>query len=209
MRFSHRGALSVRRWITIALGVGLVMVACGGSGGYVPAGIVRSPAPDVSGVSLLDVASGNDFAFQAEPGGLLVVFWGYTSCPDVCPTTLADLRRAMRDMGESAEVIDVAMVTIDPNRDTPEVLAAFVQVFFPDGRAIRTEDAAALAAAAVPFGASYEVTANPDGLVDVAHTGFLYAIDENGLIRLTWPFGTNSDDIRLDLESLLKEGNNA
>jgi len=209
MRFSRRGGFSVGRWITIALGAGLVLVACGGSEGYVPAGIVRSPAPDVSRVSLPEVTSGNDFVFRAEPGGLLVVFWGYTSCPDVCPTTLADLRRAMRDIGESAEAIEVAMVTIDPDRDTPEVLTAFVHVFFPDGLAIRTEDAAALAAAAVPFGASYEVTANADGLVDVLHTGFLYAIDENGLIRLTWPFGTNSDDIRLDLEALLKEGSNA
>lgn len=190
----------------MTLGASLILVACGGSGGYVPAGIVRTPAPDVSGVSLLDVASGNDVVFRAKPGGVLVVFWGYTSCPDVCPTTMADLRRALRDMGESAAAIDVAMVTVDPDRDTAEVLTAYVHTFFPDGLAIRTEDAAALAAAAAPFGASYEVTTNADGFVEVVHTGFVYAIDEDGLIRLTWPFGTTSDDIRLDLESILEEG---
>ncbi len=80
-----------------------------------------------------------------------------------------------------------------------------MSAFFPSGKALRTQDAAVLAAAAAPFGAAYSVETNADGFVEVEHTAFLYAIDDTGRIRLTWPFGTTSEDIRRDLEALIKE----
>lgn len=171
---------------------------------YVPAGIVRIPPPDVGAISLPDVTNGVDFPFRAEADGLLVVYWGYTSCPDVCPMTMADLRGAVAGLGADGDRIDVAMVTVDPVRDSPERLTAYVQAFFPEGIAVRTEGAGALRAAAEPFGVSYEVTGEDDGNIEVAHTGFLYAVDDNGLVRLTWPFGTDSDHIQADLRSLLE-----
>lgn len=200
----RRGGSPIRL-LVIAVGMGLVLTACGDEAPYVPAGIVRTPAPDVSDLLLPDVTNGVDLAFQAEPGGVLIVYWGYTSCPDICPTTMVEVRKALRDLGDLADSVDVAMITVDPNRDTPEVLTAYVQTFVTDGVAVRTEDDAALAAVAEPFGVVYSVTVQDDGWVDVIHTGFLYAVDDEGLIRLTWPFWIESEDITADLRALLEE----
>jgi protein SCO1/2 len=191
--------------VALLLALGLVVSACGSDAQYVPAGIVRTPAPDVSGIALPDITNGGDMAFIAAPGEVLIVYWGYTACPDVCPTTLAEVRKALREIGDQAELVDVAMVTVDPDRDTVDVLPVYVQAFVADGVAVRTDDAEALAAAAEPFGVQYSVTIQDDGWVDVVHTGFLYAVDDQGLIRLTWPFGIESEDVAADLRALLDE----
>lgn len=169
-----------------------------------PAGIVRDPAPVVGDVSLPDVSSGGaDFAFKADPGEVLVVYFGFTSCPDVCPTTLADVRKALRELGDDARYVDVAMITVDPERDDDERLTAYIQTFAPDARALRTLDDDELFAAAEAFGASYAVETNENGDVEVGHTAFLYAVDDAGLLRLQWSFGTPAEDLRADLEILL------
>jgi protein SCO1/2 len=159
----------------------------------------------VSGIVLPDITNGVDMAFIAAPGEVLIVYWGYTACPDVCPTTLAEVRKALREIGDKAESVDVAMITVDPDRDTVDVLPVYVQAFVADGVAVRSDDAEVLAAAAEPFGVQYSVTIQDDGWVDVVHTGFLYAVDDEGLIRLTWPFGIESEDIAADLKVLLDE----
>ena len=188
----------------------LAVSACRSDDPYVPAGIMRTPAPDVSIVSLPDVtAGGADFAFRAADGGIFVMYFGYTSCPDICPTTMADLRSALRELGDDAERIEVGMATVDPLRDTDSVIAAYVHAFFPEGRAFRTEDDRALRAAADAFGAAFEVTFNDEGLEEVIHTAFLYAVDDAGRLRLTWPFGIESEDMARDLRALLQEETNA
>ncbi len=188
------------------LAVAVLLGACGPAIPDEPAGIVRDPAPEVGSVSLPDLdADGRAFPFVAGAGGVLVVYFGYTSCPDVCPTTLADLRRAMADMDE-AESIAVAMATVDPDRDTPEVISGYLHSFFPEGHPLRTEDDAELRAAADAFGADYDVTTSEEGDVEVAHTGFLYAVDDQGQLALTWPFGTTWEDIQGDLRWLLHGG---
>jgi protein SCO1/2 len=198
-----------RSLIVLALVLGLIAAACGGDEEYVPAGIIRTPAPDVSGILLPDVTNDREVPAVGPEDGYLVLYFGFTFCPDVCPTTMSVLRRAMRDLGDDAERIDVAMITVDPDRDTPEVLSAYVKAFAPDGFAVRTLDADRLAAIAAPFGASYSVTVQEDGWVDVVHTGFLYAIDDEGILRLTWPFGIDSDSVHNDLRALLKEYDDA
>jgi len=143
------------------LALSVVAAACGDDAPEALGGIVRDPYPDVSAVALPDATLGGEsFTTIAEEGGLLMVYFGYASCPDICPTTLADLRRAMQMVGEDAERIDVAMVTVDPFRDTPEILASYIQAFFPDGHALVTSDQTLLSAAATAFGAAYEVTQN-------------------------------------------------
>jgi protein SCO1/2 len=180
--------------------------ACGGESTSSPAGIVRQPAPDVGSISLPDASTNGQFAAKAHADEVLVVYFGFTSCPDVCPTTLADLRFALQDMGDDADRVDVAMVTVDPGRDDGERLTAYVQSFVDDAHALRTDDPEQLQAAADAFGVSYEVTTTDEGDIEVAHSAFLYAVDSNGHIRLQWPFGTSADDLKNDLEYLLKEG---
>jgi protein SCO1/2 len=191
-----------------ALALALVTSACGG--GDEPgtlAGIVREPYPDVSAVALPDATLGGEsFTTTAREGGLLMVYFGYASCPDICPTTLADLRRAMQQIGEDAARIDVAMVTVDPFRDTPEILASYIQAFFPNGHALVTEDQALLDQAAQAFGAAYEVRQTADGEIEVAHTALMSVVDSTGRILVQWPFGMSVEDMQSDIEFLFDRG---
>ena len=169
------------------------------------AGYTRDPAPVVGEFELPDLSHGGEpFALRAEPGELLVVYFGYTNCPDFCPTTLSDVRLARRELDDPSAV-DVAMITIDPDRDLP-VLADYLGGFFPDdGHALGTDDPALLAAVAAPFGTSYEVAANEAGEIEVGHRTDLYAVDDEGRIALTWPFGVSKDELAADFEHLLDE----
>lgn len=186
-------------------GLTLLVAACSGDAVEGPTGIVRDPAPQVGSVVLGDASNGGEpFSMQADEGELLVVYFGYTACPDICPTTLADFRSAVRRLDEErAEAIDVAMVTVDPMRDDAERLTSYVQSFFAGSHALRTEDAGVLRSAADAFGADYEVVIEGDN-IKVAHTAFLYAIDDVGRIQLQWPFGATSEDMANDLEYLLE-----
>jgi protein SCO1/2 len=186
----------------------LILAACGSDAPSAPAGIVREPAPDVSSVTLPDESAGGvAFATKAQPGEILLVYFGYTSCPDVCPTTLADVRRALSEMDdERATRVDLAFATVDPDRDDGERLTAYAQTFVPGAHALRTDDPDELRSAADAYGASYEVSTNDNGDIEVAHSAFLYAVDANGRIRLTWPFGTPHEDLTRDMEYLFNEG---
>ncbi|MEQ8716494.1 MAG: SCO family protein [Acidimicrobiales bacterium] len=168
-------------------------------------GFVRTPAPVVGELSLPDVtARAAPFPFRADEDGLLLVYFGYTSCPDVCPTTLADIRYALSLLDASlAERVEVAMATIDPDRDTDRVITDYLRSFIPDAHPLRTTDEAALRAAADGFGADYQVATTADGAVEVLHTGSLYAVDDEGRLVVTWPFGTRGADLATDMETLL------
>ena len=142
----------------------------------------------------------------ARPDGLALVYFGYTYCPDVCPTTMSDLRRALGELPDGeADRVDVAMVTIDPARDSAEVLEGYVGNFIADATALRTDDPELLRSAADAFGADYAVEQTPDGEFEVSHTGEVYAVDDSGTVVMQWPFGTGSESLARDLESLLSQ----
>jgi protein SCO1 len=177
----------------------IVLAACGGDDAHEFAGYVRTPEPQVDVAPLPNLtAAGEDFELRARPDALLLTFFGYTNCPDFCPTTLADTRAAVRRLDPAdAERVDVAMITVDPDRDL-ELLPAYVQSFDERWIGLGTDDAALLAEVAGPFGASYQVDGD-----EVAHSTQLYAIDDQGRLIMTWPFGTSSEQLAGDLEALL------
>jgi protein SCO1/2 len=169
-------------------------------------GYTREPTPSVAEVQLPLVNGAGELPAAADAGGLRVVYFGYTSCPDVCPTTMSDLKRALAQLPEEdAARVQVVMVTIDPDRDVDEKLGAYVGTFIEDGQASRITDPAALQAAADAFGASYEVATAEDGEIEVSHSADLYVVDDQGDIVLQWPFGTSYEDIADDLSTLLAE----
>jgi protein SCO1/2 len=185
----------------------LVLVACGGSsddGADTLSGAVIDPAPSVDLVSLPSLSDpGTDVDFSARQGGIQVVYFGFTNCPDVCPTTLADLTIALRKLDPAdADLVDVVMVTVDPERDI-DLLDTYVTSFVDDATAVGTLDIEKTVAAGDPFGASWEVRTLDDGLVEVDHSPFLYAVDDAGRLVLTWQFGATSDDMSNDLVLLL------
>ncbi len=154
----------------------------------------------VGSIALPDVTDGGvPFTLTAAPGELLVVYFGFASCPDICPTTLSDLRSALQLLGDDADRVAVAMVTIDPGRDSDAVMAAYLTSFIDDGHALRTDDGALLDAAADAFGATFDVITTAGGQVEVSHTAYLYAVDDQGRIRIVWPFGAEPERIAEDL----------
>ena len=192
-----------RRPLALCIAAMLLVAACGGEDDATLTGYQREPAPDVGGITLPDVATGDEVALQADEGELLAIYFGYTHCPDFCPTTMSDLRLALRRMDEDdAARVDVAMVTVDPDRDL-EILPEYVGGFFEDGIALGTTDASALATAAAPFGVTYDVSTNDDGEIEVAHSTALYVVDDQGKLVLTWQFGVEIDELKQDLEILL------
>lgn len=166
------------------------------------AGYHVEPSPMVGTLSLPDAASGEDFGFVAADGHYLVVYFGYTSCPDVCPTTLNEVRKALKTIGDDASSVDVAMVTIDPDRDTGELLDNYLKSFVDDGHTLRTDDADLLREVADGFGASYSVTKNSAGEIEVSHSGNLYVVDDTGALVLQWPYGLPAKAISNDLSIL-------
>ena len=171
------------------------------------AGSVRTPPPQVDLVALPSLS--DDAAaepFSAAPGNLRVVYFGYTNCPDICPTSMFDVAVGLRKLPtELADRVEVLMVTIDPGRDLP-LLDGYVKSFVPGAVAAGTDDLALLDEALEPFGASYEIVPDPedrDGEPLVEHSTLLYVVDDAGTLQVTWPFGTSSDDMAADLVQLL------
>lgn len=189
----------MKRLVAALTATVIVLAACGGDDAHEFAGYVRTPEPQVDVAPLPNLtAGGEDFELRARPDALLLTFFGYTNCPDFCPTTLADTRAAVRRLDPAdAEQVDVAMITVDPDRDL-ELLPAYVQSFDEGWIGLGTDDTALLAEVAGPFGASYQVDGD-----EVAHSTQLYAIDDQGRLIMTWPFGTSSEQLASDLEALL------
>lgn len=192
--------------LALALIPVLVLAACGGDDQSAPkqlGGYVLTPAPVVADLALPDASQSDaDFAFKAAPGDLLVVYFGYMSCPDVCPTTLNEFKNALKDVSKIAGNVDLAMITVDPDRDTGENLTKYVQSFVPGAHALRTEDQTLLESTAKAFGASYSVTTDSKGAIEVTHTAAMYLIDSTGTVILTWPYGgiqraSMADDLQI------------
>jgi len=177
------------------------------------AGLRRSPPLTTAGVVLPQVAadgSATPFELKAEPGRMLAVFFGYTSCPDLCPTTLADVRTVKEELGAKVENLDVALVTVDPARDTPDVLNRYLDSFFeelPGTRvhALRTDDAAVLQHAEDALLVSSTLEKSTSGEPQVAHSATLYLVDDTGTVVIEWPFGTSWRAMGRDIEHLLAD----
>ena len=190
---------------TALVAIGAALVGCGSDKAAKQiSGLQLTPPPAVGASSLPEASNGDaPFTFKAADGKYLVVYFGYTQCPDVCPTTLAEVKKALKHLGNSASNVDVAMITVDPTRDTGQLLTDYVQSFIPGSHALRTDDDAKLRAVAKAFGAGYTVTKKADGSEQVSHSGNLYVVDPKGSVVLEWPFGLKADAIATDLEILL------
>jgi protein SCO1 len=143
------------------------------------------------------------FPLHAQPGHVLVVYFGYTTCPDVCPTTLGDLHLALAKLGADAQHVDVAFVTVDRERDTPDRLVPYITTFVAGGHALRPTSDAQLASAEQAFGAMSSITRTPAGEIEVSHSGTVYLVDETGKIVDEWSFGSTPELMAHDLRILV------
>lgn len=180
-------------------------ISCTPRAGGPLVGHTRAIPKQVGGLSLPEARLGRPdttFTFRAGPGRLLFVFFGFTHCPDLCPTTLGDLRRALRKAGPDGDRVDVAFVTVDPGRDSSETMARYLGSFFLGGHPLRPATNEQLLAVQAAFGAASSVTRKADGDFDVAHTAVSYLVDEHGAVVLEWDYGTTPADMAHDLRLL-------
>lgn len=192
------------RILALVVSVVFATAGCGRAPARELVGYTLEPSPHVGDLSLPAAGNGEEFELRSDSGELLLVFFGFTHCPDICPMTMSDIRAALDDLADSdQELVDVAMVTVDPERDTDNLLDGFVTSFVDDAVGLRTLDEARLFEVADRFGVSYMVTHHDDGRVEVAHTGSVFVVDEHGDVRLVWTFGTGPDGMTNDLEILL------
>ena len=134
-------------------------------------------------------------------GKAVVLFFGFTHCPDVCPTTLADIAQAVKSLGPDAERVQVLMVSVDPERDTPEALAKYVTAFDPRFLGLRG-DLPATKRAAGEFKIYFEKRKSGDSYT-VDHSGQSYVIDPQGRLRLLVRHDRIAQDLAADLRALL------
>ncbi len=189
-----------------ALAVGIVLAvlaACGNSG-------PKFMASDVTGTkfgrdfSLVD-QNGKPRTLADFHGKAVVLFFGYTQCPDVCPTTLAELAEAMKKLGPDASRVQVLFVTVDPDRDTPQVLKEYVPAFDPAFLGL-TGDAAAIERTAKEFKVIYrkQPGATP-GSYTMDHSAGTFIFDPQGRLRVYVGYGQGPDVFAHDIRELLRD----
>lgn len=134
-------------------------------------------------------------------GKVVALFFGYTHCPDVCPTTLADLAQTMRLLGKDAEKVQVLFITVDPERDTPKLLAEYVPAFNPSFLGLHG-DAQATSETAKSFYVNYQKQTTASGYT-VDHSVGTFLVDPKGRVRLRAPLAQRADWLAEDIRLLL------
>lgn len=165
------------------------------------AGVFEPPAA-APGFSL-QASTGGESALANYRGKVVLLGFGFTSCPEVCPTTLAVLAQARKRLGPQADQVQVLYVTVDPERDTAERMRAYLRGFDPTFVGL-TGAADQLAGVRAKYGVIAE--RKPVGSsYSVAHSSSVYLIDRQGLLRAMMPYGRTPDDYVHDVRLLLNE----
>jgi len=171
----------------------------------------RPPRPDLSGVLLDTQRALPSFSLARHDGGRMtradleghwsLLFFGFTHCPDVCPTTLFTLREAMAQMeGERPQVI---LVSLDPMRDTPEILAAYVPYFHPTFIGL-TGELPEVQELADGLGVAYAYVAGEDGDYSVDHTASLFLVDPQGRLAGLFHPPHDAERIARDMTEVMR-----
>jgi protein SCO1/2 len=179
------------------------------------AGCERSPAPsfkaiDITGAEYaqgfdLPDADGRRRTLADFKGKVTLVFFGYTQCPDVCPTTLLEIAEVKKALGADGDRIQGVFVSVDPERDTPAVLKAYVDNFGAGFVALRgsMEETQAVAKAFKVYYA--KVPGLAAGSYTMDHTAGAYVFDGSGKVRLFTRYGSGAEALKNDLQILLSE----
>ena len=178
--------------------------------------VACSPKPEFKNIDITgSTAFGKDFSLL-DPDGkvrtladfngkVVLMFFGYTQCPDVCPTTLTEMQQVMTLLGPQADKVQVLFVTVDPARDTDAILKQYVPAFDPRFLGLRPADDAALEKVTKDFKIYYKkVPGNSPGSYTIDHTAGSYAFDPEGRLRLYIKHAQGPETLAHDLKELLK-----
>ena len=195
-------------YIGIGVVIGLAVTLIAGlfylDQNYQYQGILIDPPAPAADFELID-QNGEIYRLSEQRGKVVLIFFGYTYCPDVCPVTLSEYRKVKQQLGEKAGQVEFVFITVDPERDTRERLGDYVENFDPEFVGL-TSDRPTLESVWESYGVYQEkrdVGSAAGYLVD--HTARTYAIDKHGNWRINYPFGMEVSKIVEDTEHLLKE----
>lgn len=160
-------------------------------------------APRGGDFALIDQDSAR-FELASLRGKVVLVFFGYSHCPDVCPTTLSKLSSVARRLGEDRGRMTVVYVSVDPERDTPSVLRADLQNFDLDAVGL-TGTREEIDRVVAQYGAKYEIVPTPEsaGRYSVSHSTTLYVLDPKGRLRQEFPYEATAEEIAAAVRALL------
>lgn len=169
-------------------------------------GTVINPPLPVTDFSL-QTANEEVFRLSEQKGKVVLLFFGYTSCPDVCPVTLATFKQVNDNLGEDAQKVRFVMITADPDRDTPDKVAEYAARFNPEFIGL-SGDMTALASIWKELGVFVEKqeSGSAAGYL-VSHTASVYVLNQSGSLFMTFPYGTTATEIADDIRQILKESN--
>lgn len=192
-----------RAWLLLAASTTLVAL---------PACQQRSP-PAFKGIDITGAEYGRSFSLPDADGAtrtladfkgkIVVVFFGFTQCPDVCPTALSRAVEVRKLLGADAEKLQVVLVTVDPERDTPDVLRNYVKAFDPSFIALRG-DAPSTAATAKEFKVFFQKVPTSSSYT-MDHTAVSYVFDPKGRLRLALRHEQSAPEVAADLKALLRD----
>jgi len=137
-------------------------------------------------------------------GKVVAIFFGFTQCPDVCPTTLAEMAKVVKDLGAEGAKVQVLFVSVDPERDTPELLKQYVTTFHPSFLGM-VGDAEATARAAKEFKIYVQKQPAKNGGYSVDHSAGTFILDQQGRLRLFAQHGASAAALLGDIRTLLKQ----
>jgi protein SCO1/2 len=194
----------MRRFLVI----GLLTLAAILSGCEQRASLPKFRLTDVTGAPFgkalaLSDHHGKPRTLQDFRGKVVVLFFGFMHCPDVCPTTLAELAQVAKALGPDAARMQVLFVTVDPERDTPELLRQYVPSFHPDFLGLHG-NAAATAQAAKEFKIFYQKQPQSGGDYSMDHSAGTYILDQQGRLRLFAQHGAGASTLLHDIRLLLQ-----
>jgi protein SCO1/2 len=158
----------------------------------------------VGGFRLVD-GRGQIVTDRSWPGKFLLVYFGYTHCPDLCPTMLATIAGALNDLGGQADRVQPLFVTVDPGRDTPAVMKDYTALFSPRILGL-TGASTALAEAAQDYGVRYarQQTGPAPGDYEMEHSAYAYFVYPSGDLALTIPPGQSAGEMAKELATILE-----
>jgi protein SCO1/2 len=201
--FKHRNNLF---WlVALLMGLALLGVSCLGAPAHEYKGAVLEPPASLPDFELQDV-KGKSFYLHEVKGDVALIYFGYTSCPDVCPLTLYGIKEALTSLKTGRERVHVIFVSTDPERDTPDVLQRYLASFDPSFIGL-TDDFEKVKEVMKPYGAFAEKEGMTDSAADyvVSHSARVFLVDPQGQLLLTYPYDFEVDDLHSDLEYLLQQ----
>lgn len=188
----HGGSASSLLVAGLVLVAGLAVSSCSGGASSAP----DVPVLDGGGDFTLTDHDAKPFSLTSQRGKVVLIFFGYTFCPDACPTTLSKLSVVSRKLGDDASKVKVLYVSVDPERDTPDVLKDDLGNFRIDALGL-TGTKPEIDKVVQQYGAAYEIVPTPDSAAKytVSHTTTLYALDPQGRLRMKFRYEATADEI--------------